>query len=300
MREYPEVLCPGLTALDERNRRPHCIHTIGPLSPMTEDGLCMNKIAVRLIRCPVCKSAKHDAVYEVDFRVWIKNRMFIWPAQQVACRDCGMIYANPQPMRRSLENLYESDMNYQSDDALRYFRRQQMEFIRGHTSGNSRSIFDIGASDGVFLDIAKNEGYVVSGIEPSETSVREVMDRCGIRIVRGFFDKKFVDSCNTRYDVVTLRHVLEHIQNPVGFLKLAVRITVPKKYIFIEVPDSSRPFAGNIADFFSNQHIMYYTEQSLRNIASLLRLPVVAFEKSEEIPVIRLLLRNEISQSAHW
>ena len=257
----------------------------------------MKAVDSKSVKCPICRSASHSTVYRSNFRVWNKDSLLVWPARQVVCRGCGMIFTNPQPTNKTLESFYESDLNYQIDnESSRYFRYEQLGFIRNLTSEDVRSVFDIGASNGMFLDIAKKEGYVVAGVEPSPESVREAKERFGIRISEDFFDKDFVDSCTDRYDVVTIRHVLEHIQNPVSFLKLAKRITAPHKYIFIEVPDASRPFACNIADFFSNQHIMHYTEGSLRNIASQLRLPVVSIEKLEEPPIIRLLLKNDIGE----
>jgi len=257
----------------------------------------MRTVAVRFVKCPVCRSTDHDSVYERDFRVWSRDRLFVWPAQQVVCKRCGMIFTNPQPTSATLKDFYESDLAYQSDDdSSRYFRHQQLEFIRSHASKDCRSVFDIGASNGAFLDIAKSKGYVVTGVEPSSAGVQEAERKFGIRMAEGFFDRKFVGSCKDRYDIVTIRHVLEHIRNPVPFLRLATKITARGKYIFIEVPDASRPFAENIADFFSHQHILHYTEGSLRNIASQLRLPIVAVQKLEEVPIIRLLLKNEYGQ----
>ena len=148
--------------------------------------------------------------------------MFVWPAQQVVCKRCGMIFTNPQPTSATLKDFYESDLAYQSDDdSSRYFRHQQLEFIRSHASKDCRSVFDIGASNGAFLDIAKSKGYVVTGVEPSSAGVQEAERKFGIRMAEGFFDRKFVGSCKERYDIVTIRHVLEHIRNPVPFLRLA-------------------------------------------------------------------------------
>lgn len=119
------------------------------------------------------------------------------------------------------------------------------------------------------------------------------MDKYGIKIIKGFFSEIFLNSFNKKFDIVTIKNVLEHIQNPFSFLKLAIKITNPRKYIYIEVPDTSRPFANNIADFFSNQHIMHYTERSLRNIANILGLRAVTVEKVQKIHIIRILLKNE-------
>ncbi|MFA5771232.1 MAG: class I SAM-dependent methyltransferase [Thermoplasmata archaeon] len=251
----------------------------------------MEEIETREINCPICSSKDYEVVYKKEYRVWGKNKLFIWTAQQAICTTCGMIFTNPRPTDKTLEHFYKSDMRY--GERSDFFRRSQLEFIYNNTPKNCKSIFDIGAFDGRFLNIARSRGYVVFGIEPSEEGVQEAMNKYGIRIIKGFFNENFLNSFSEKFDIITIIHVLEHIQNPLDFLKSTIKITNPNKYIYIEVPDTSRPFVNNIADFFSNQHIMHYTEGSLRNIASILGLHVVAVEKLQEIPIIRILLKNE-------
>lgn len=251
----------------------------------------MEKIEFKQINCPVCDSQDYEKIYKKKYRLWNKNNLFIWLAQQVICRNCGMIFTNPQPSNTTLEWFYESDLRF--GEISKYFRESQLEFIHGNTSENCRTIFDIGAFNGTFLNIARSKGYVVYGIEPSEEGVQEVMGRYGIKIIKGFLNEEFLNSFNEKFDIITISHVLEHIKEPVKFLELAVKITNPDRYIYVEVPDTNRPFAESIADFFSNQHIMHYTEGSLRNIANILGLCIATVEKPQEIPVIRMLLENE-------
>jgi 2-polyprenyl-3-methyl-5-hydroxy-6-metoxy-1,4-benzoquinol methylase len=251
----------------------------------------MENIESKQINCPVCNSQDYENIYKKEYRLWIKNDLLTWPAQQVICKNCGMIFTNPQPTNKTLKWFYESDMRY--GEPSDFFRESQLEFIYNNTSENCKTIFDIGAFNGTFLNIARRKGYAVFGIEPSEEGVQEAMDKYGIKIIKGFFSEIFLNFFSKKFDIVTIRHVLEHIQNPINFLKLAINITNPRKYLYIEVPDASRPFTDNIADFFSNQHIMHYTEATLKNIANILSLRVVIVEKLQEIPIIRMVLKNE-------
>jgi len=251
----------------------------------------MYRVESKQINCPLCNSQNFEIVYKRRYKMWSKNKLLVWLAQQVICKDCGMIFTNPQPTNKTLDWFYKSDMRYGKPSE--FFRRSQIDFINNNILENCKTIFDIGAFDGTFLNIAKNRGYNVSGIEPSEEGIHRAMEKYGIKIIKGFFNEEFLNNFNDKFDIVTIRHVLEHIQNPINFLKLAINITNPRKYLYIEVPDASRPFTDNIADFFSNQHIMYYTETTLKNIANILSLRVVIVEKLQEIPIIRILLKNE-------
>jgi len=251
----------------------------------------MERIELKSINCPICDSQEYEVAYKREYRVFLENNLLIWPAQQVICRNCGMIFTNPQPTDETLEWFYETNMRY--GETSKYFRELQLEFISRNISEDCETIFDIGASDGTFLNIAKRKGYVVYGIEPSEETVQEAMDKYGIKLIKGFLNEELLSSFNEKFDIVTALHILEHIQNPIGFLKLAIKITNPCKYVYIEVPDASRPFANNIADFFSNQHLMHFTEGSMRNIADILGLRFLTIEKQQDIPIIRMLLKNE-------
>ena len=257
----------------------------------------MNKLKSKQINCPICDSKYHVPIYKKKYRLWIKNECFIWPAQQVICINCGMIFTNPQPTNETLEWFYESDQRF--GETSRHFRESQIEFIQSNISKDCKTVFDIGAFNGTFLDILRGKGYDVFGIEPSEDGVQQALDRYGINIIKGFFNEEFLKTFNDKFDVITIRHVLEHIPNPLDFLKCVIEITNKNKYIFIEVPDASRPYSDNVADFFSNQHIMHYTEGALINIANILGLNIVSTEKLQEIPIIRVLLKNENVKEHH-
>lgn len=207
-----------------------------------------DKISYEIIDCPICSSIDHDEVYQKEYRLWNEGKMFLWVSHLVICKDCGMIFTNPQPTETIIEWFYASDIRFgkQSD----YFRKSQISFLKENTTADCRTIFDIGAFNGTFLNMAREKGYIVSGIEPSEEAVNDARKLFDLKIVKGFFGGNFVKSFDSKFDIVTIRHVLEHVRDPITFLKLVIKITEPGKYIFIEVPDSTNPFAENIAEFF--------------------------------------------------
>ena len=182
------------------------------------------------INCPLCNSIDHERIYKKEYKIWNKGKCFKWIAQQVICRECGMIFTNPQPTNKALKWFYESDTRFGKH--LRYFKDTQLDFIQKNTPKNCKTIFDIGAFEGIFLEIAKSRGYTVFGIEPSAEGVDRAMKEYKIKIVKGFFNKEFLNNFNSKFDIITIRHVLEHVQNPVDFLKLAIKITNPCRYIY--------------------------------------------------------------------
>ncbi len=249
------------------------------------------------INCPICNSTENNIIYKSIHRVYIKNKLTVWPSNLAACKKCGMIFANPQPTQRSLEFYYNSALRYGevSEDNI----RAQLNFIHKNTANTCKKLFDIGAFYGSFLNIARNEyGYSVYGIEPSKEEVQKAWANYKIKLIQGFFNERFVISFDRRFDIVTISNTLEHISNPVEFLKMAAQITNINGFIYVDVPNTSLPNIRNVADFFSFEHIMNYTETSLINLASKLKLKVTAVEKGVQGHSIRILLKKEKPKSS--
>ncbi len=253
-------------------------------------------IESQVIKCPVCKSDSFESVYAKDFNVYMDNVGLVWPTNQVVCKRCGMIYTNPQPTEKVLERYYNSYSRYGDSFKLFKFREAQVEFFKRHILSTSKTVLEIGAFDGSLLHFLRELGVDVHGIEPSEEGVKNALKNYGISLERAFFDdayvKEFLDNGREKFDVVLFLNVFEHVSDPVGFLKLVLQITRDEGVIFIEVPDAQRPLVENVADFFSIEHIMYYTESSLKNIASVLGLEIPVIERPADTHIIRVLFKK--------
>jgi 2-polyprenyl-3-methyl-5-hydroxy-6-metoxy-1,4-benzoquinol methylase len=66
------------------------------------------------------------------------------------------------------------------------------------------------------------------------------------------------------YQAVTMIHVLEHMQDPDGFLNAIKRLLLPGGEVFIEVPDSSEfNYLDKDHDEFNSCHCYFYDAPSL-------------------------------------
>ena len=134
---------------------------------------------------------------------------------------------------------------------------------------NSNSVLDIGSGLGVFPKRLQEEGYYVWCVEPNKESQRFINEDLKIKCVpdiRYFYIKGFPPGY-ARFDVVTLIHVLEHIVDPVQFLKEIKKVT--GKALCIEVPDSSEfEQLKKGHNEFSSDHVYFYDRTSLDEIIS--------------------------------
>ena len=96
-------------------------------------------------------------------------------------------------------------------------------------------LLDVGCGLGTFLSLAESFGWQVSGTEVSEFAVSYAKKELARDVFLGNLEKAGFE--NNYFDVVTLWHVLEHVQRPVKLLAEVKRIIKPGGLVVIEVPN---------------------------------------------------------------
>jgi len=99
-------------------------------------------------------------------------------------------------------------------------------------------LLEIGSSNGVMLDIFRENGWQTWGVEPSKNA--EIAKRKGHKIVNGFFEKAKLPK--NYFDLVIANHTLEHMDNPVLVLKKIHSLLKSGGVAYVDVPN-----AGGIA-----------------------------------------------------
>jgi 2-polyprenyl-3-methyl-5-hydroxy-6-metoxy-1,4-benzoquinol methylase len=95
-------------------------------------------------------------------------------------------------------------------------------------------LLDIGAASGIFLNLARNAGYRVTGIEPSAALVADAEKLYGLNLFCGTVEQ-FVAS--EKFAVITLLDVLEHVTDPGALLASVDRLLAPGGMLVIVTPD---------------------------------------------------------------
>ncbi|MCH7225719.1 class I SAM-dependent methyltransferase [Haloferula sp. A504] len=119
------------------------------------------------------------------------------------------------------------DADYQNEQAVSGSFRAHLdrvtEIIRGHFE--SMDLIEVGCGKGWFLRHLRESGFTVTGLDPTYEG-----DDPGIR------KEYFGPATGLRGDALILRHVLEHIPDPVAFLEHLCESNGGKGLIYIEVP----------------------------------------------------------------
>jgi SAM-dependent methyltransferase len=157
------------------------------------------------------------------------------------CSKCGLTFVTNPPTSSELDKLYSFDQGYHSNFAspaadmlpqVSAARRHLRDLARFRTEGK---LLDVGCSVGVFLNEARNSGWVVSGVERSSDSARVGRERFGLDIIAGeLTEDTFGDDA---FDVITMWDVIEHFENPLSALKIVARVLKDDGVLLMETPN---------------------------------------------------------------
>jgi 2-polyprenyl-3-methyl-5-hydroxy-6-metoxy-1,4-benzoquinol methylase len=130
------------------------------------------------------------------------------------------------------------------------------------------SLLDIGAAGGIFLDMAREKGYDIDGIEPSEFLVREAEERYAIKLFKGTVEE-YVEEYKTKkkFSIITLLDILEHLVNPDDFMTKVDGLMKKNGLLVVVTPDVgslAARLAGKRWWHYRVAHINFFNLASLR------------------------------------
>ncbi len=218
--------------------------------------------------CPVCGSEKTETVlkYPQYFSVFCSNEIipeYVFEAS--FCHECSFLFQKSGYFNSEYDKLSNSMYSsYEITDQFIdpfphpesiYF--SEIEFVSSIIKSDS-NVLDIGSNRGDFLyHLKKNFASInILGLEPSKLAFT------GVPTIKAFFDESLFSGL---FDLITMRHVLEHIPDPVTFLRKVAKIMDKESKLFIEVPNTVNDLTV-CNNLFSPDHVNYFTENSLTNV----------------------------------
>jgi 2-polyprenyl-3-methyl-5-hydroxy-6-metoxy-1,4-benzoquinol methylase len=252
-----------------------------------------------LIACPGCDSNDYTPAY--SGKDWILPSGLTLTV--VRCKNCSLAYTNPRPKLDQLGRYYPEEYSpYQKGrgeiergNRLSTFGRMlilRRAYARpdlkpawwgwGPTAGflslfqsprdlgfaipyfgNGR-LLDFGCGSGTFLRRMKALGWDVTGLDFSEATV-EVVRQTGITAYAGTLPHPELKA--KTFDLITMRHALEHVPEPRSILSAALDLLVPGGMIEIQVPN----FGGWEIEHFKDaahtldlpRHLLHWEQATL-------------------------------------
>lgn len=175
---------------------------------------------------------KYRELFHVMELPVLQNKMFLSEEAARSCTrgdvtlvqdmDTGLVYNatfNPQ--------LLEYDSDYQNEQACSGVFQQHLEtvtaIIQQYFEG--QSLIEVGCGKGYFLEHLQRAGYYVTGIDPAYDGTNPAVIKARFELGLGLSAEGIV-----------LRHVLEHIPDPLKFLADISEANGGKGTVYIEVP----------------------------------------------------------------
>lgn len=259
--------------------------------------------------CYLCGSKGYEVVYKYDkpdrYTEKISPRNRTYCRELRVCKSCSHVFnvQNVKGVEKVYENFWSENLHGESPEKLFYkiaslpphksenFGR--IVWLKRHLKqigdafdvlkGRSKKVLDIGCGLGIFLNGFLDNEWKGFGIEPSPYACNTIKEKLGLPIVCGNYNSGLF---NEKFDLVTLIHVLEHIAEPVEFLKEIRKDLKPKGIVFIESPDVIElKYSSEDHEAFASEHYHVFS------IGSLL----VTIERAGFLPIV---LEREMSPIA--
>lgn len=251
----------------------------------------MNKNA-----CPFCGSTQ---AHLYNPTVWDRPDMQVYQ-----CESCDLVYLFPMMTEEEEKTFYANYNEYlrardagpkksikaQFEVALSEAERR-VSYIRDTIHSKMR-ILEIGSSTGAFSKLIKDYVFEVLGVEPCVAHAT-YMTALGLPHVAD------IDKLNMRkrerFDGVAMFHVLEHIRDPLFYLKNLREKYLAGGYLWVEVPnvkDALLTFyrCEQFVKFYcQSTHCCYFSPETLRVMTE-----AAGFKTVELIPVQRYDLSNHM------
>lgn len=149
-----------------------------------------------------------------------------------------MVQQQPRYSADELARFYTGDYYvFDEDDAHRAARAAQQYAVHLAPIEHfpSRRLLDVGCALGHFSALARDRGWQVVGLDVSPDAARRATERFGVKVFIGTLEEH-AESLSP-FDAVFLGDVIEHVPQPLHFLRNVHRVLAPSGIVCIDTPN---------------------------------------------------------------
>jgi 2-polyprenyl-3-methyl-5-hydroxy-6-metoxy-1,4-benzoquinol methylase len=231
--------------------------------------------------CPICGGESFNYLLTTrDYTVSQKD------FQLQKCNTCTFVVTSPRPDEDSISDFYKSEKYISHTGGRKTFmdkvyikaRNITLKWKRELISNYKQdgNILDYGCGTGEFLLCMKENGWNINGVEPSETARAKATVLTKTEI---FEELKAV---KTKYDIITLWHVLEHIHNLNQKIDELIKNLNDDGTIFIAVPNRESEDANKYGNYWAGydvpRHLWHFSQNNMKQLLKKHGLSLMATE----------------------
>ena len=204
--------------------------------------------------CPLCSGTSDmrlaASVSRPDNRLCPACGLVFQPRQHSSQKDLASLYAGDGYWNAQTVKLSRFTRISVLDDVRRgRARLRGIEQLSGRRISAHDTVLDIGCGFGGRLWQIRNKRKArVNGLEPSPVCTQATRSLLGLDVRQGMFEETEC-SQDGGYSLITSLHTLEHVADPVAFLRRAGELLAPDGRLYIEVPNllTRRPASHSCA-----------------------------------------------------
>lgn len=237
---------------------------------------------MRLIetKCPICGSmGNYTVVYKSNFsysdftsEVFSARRLpDVIHYQIVKCKNDNLVRSSPVYDSSVVESLYKSSkLNYTEQiDNLTASYLEAINKVLPKLTTDAR-ILEVGCGNGFMLKALLDRGYGnLYGVEPSADAVAKADEKIRDKITVGFLKDGVYK--NGTFDFIFFFQTLDHIYDPVQFLRICYDLLVPGGFILAlnhDVESLSARVLGERSPIIDIEHTHLYSKKTIRKLFS--------------------------------
>lgn len=197
------------------------------------------------------------------------------------CEDCGFRFTQDFPIEAEIGRYYETPDYISHSDTKKGIVNNLYHLVRkrmlnrkaqliSHLSGkNSGKLLDIGTGTGYFSNFMKQKGWEVTAIEKSPQARAFAKEHFGLDILD---ESRLKGLPAGSFDVITLWHVMEHLEQLNETWKLLYDLLSDKGILIIAVPNcksyDAEKYKENWAAYDVPRHLWHFTPNTMQQIGS--------------------------------
>lgn len=248
-----------------------------------------------LTNCPVCSGTKFSPFLSCKDYTVSRETFTI-----VRCEACGFRFTNPRPTEKEITKYYESEEYISHSGTNRgvvnklygmvrnYTIRKKVQLINQQIQNSKsqiRNILDIGCGTGEFLNACKENGWSVTGIEPSPIARENAKKNFGIDFYPDVFSPLFLrnnravsegyarkSAGGEAFSLITMWHVLEHVHQLNKTIEQIKKILAENGSLIIAVPNCNSWDAKKYGEFWAAydvpRHLYHFTKTDIEKLFS--------------------------------
>jgi SAM-dependent methyltransferase len=235
-------------------------------------------VSLVAVACAVCSGASFDPVHRATIRdpdgdpvrCFSSSRSDSGHLAIVRCRSCGLLLSNPRDDDATLARVYAAlvDDEYGAEDAgRRRTAKERLALIAAQRPARG-PLLDVGCSTGIFLEVAAEAGFEVTGLEASAWAAVRARERCPrVRVLHGALDDALLPAGT--FSVATLWDVIEHLPCPSEALSRVHRWLGADGILLLNLPNCESWVAramGRRWVLLLREHLWYFSPATIERL----------------------------------